>query len=209
MRKRGMLLALVIPLWGLCGCNSPYHADRGALFGGLTGAGVGALIGDAVGNPLAGTAIGAGVGTMTGAVVGANMDEMEARHQAEMAAMQNRSPIPGPVSNAEIVEMARAGVSDETIVNHIRGHGVARVLSTDDVLYLKQSGVSERVIQALQQAPVVPVVATAAPGTQRVVVEEHHYHDPWGPPRWYWGYRHRRHHHHHPPGFSWGVSVSN
>ena len=29
------------------GCNSPYHADRGALFGGLLGAGTGAIVGDA------------------------------------------------------------------------------------------------------------------------------------------------------------------
>ena len=48
------------------GCQSPYHSDQGALFGGLLGAGTGAAVGSAVGKTGAGAAIGAGVGGAAG-----------------------------------------------------------------------------------------------------------------------------------------------
>src|SRR5262245_19273679 len=66
----------------LLGCASPYRADQGALFGGLTGAGLGALVGSASGNTGAGAAIGAGVGALSGAAVGGSLDEIEAQNRA-------------------------------------------------------------------------------------------------------------------------------
>src|SRR5690348_1378189 len=84
------LLAQAFSMTGLLllcvGCQSPYHADQGALFGGLTGAGVGAVVGNAVGNPAAGALLGAGVGTVTGAAVGSSLDDIEARNRAQIAA---------------------------------------------------------------------------------------------------------------------------
>ena len=66
---------------GVTGCQSPDHADQGALVGGLFGAGTGAIIGKACGNPLAGAAIGAGAGALTGAAIGSKMDADEARNR--------------------------------------------------------------------------------------------------------------------------------
>jgi hypothetical protein len=190
------------------GCQSPYHSDQGALFGGLTGAGVGALVGNAVGSPVAGAAIGAGVGTVTGAVVGSSLDEIEAKNRAEIEARLGRPVAAGAVSIDDVITMTRAGVAEELIINHVRAHGMVAPLQTNDLILLQQQGVSSRVIQVMQTPPQPAVVAV--PAGPPVIVEERYVGPPpyyWGGP--YWGYRY--HHHHHRPrsGVSWGVSIAN
>ncbi len=182
------------------GCQSPYHADRGALLGGLTGAGAGALIGDASGNAGAGTAIGAGIGALAGAVVGSEMDQMEARNRAMISQQLGRQVAANAVSMDDVITMSRAEVDDELIVNQIQFQGTAAPLRASDLIVLQQQGVSTRVIKAMQTPPVRPAVATQ-PVAQPVIVEEHHYVSP--PP-----YYHRRPRHRcPPPGVSWGVSI--
>ena len=203
---------LTCGLWAmtaLCGCNSPYHADRGALFGGLTGAGVGAIVGDAVGNAGAGTAIGAGVGALSGAAIGQGMDEIEAKNRAMIEQQLGQRVAPGAVSIDDVVMMTRAGVAEELIVNHVRAHGMIAPLQTHDLITLQQQGVSTGVIRSMQAPPVRQVSATQPVGTP-VIVEQYHYAPPpfyWGPPPCY----HPRHHwrQHHRPGVSWGMSFGN
>jgi len=183
-------------LSSLCGgCASPYRADQGALIGGVTGAGVGALVGEAVGNPLAGAVIGAGVGTMSGALIGDSLDEIEARNQAEIEARLGRRLGPGGVAVPDVVAMSRAGVSDEVIINHIRIHGTATALQTNDLIYLQQNGVSPAVVQVMQNPPApAAVVHHVPPPPGRVVIHEPYY----PPPHW-----------HRPPpriGFHWHIS---
>ena len=204
--------AILIVGLALSGCASPYHTDRGAVFGGLMGAGLGTVVGAATGEPLAGAAIGGVAGTMTGAVVGGAMDNMEARNQAAIAAAQRgRRPPATAVSIADVVAMTQSGVQETVIATHVRNHGLARPLTTNDIIYLQRSGVSPNVIQAMQTSP--PPVAIAGPPSPGptyiasppppvVIVEPHHPHHP--PFHHHWD-----HHPHHPgPGFSWGVSVS-
>lgn len=204
------MLPLIVVCVGISGCASPYYADRGALFGGLAGAGVGAIVGEAVGNPLAGAAIGAGVGTISGAAVGSSLDEIEARNRAVIESRLGRPVAAGAVTPEEVVAMTQAGVGPDIIVNHIRIHGTARTLGTQDLIYLQNSGVDAQVIQAMQAPPAAPAVAVREVQPAPIIVEEHYYADPWhpfGPP---WRHRHhwhRRHHHHHP-GMSWGISFS-
>lgn len=194
----GSLLVLVVT-----GCQSPYHADRGALAGGLLGAGTGAIIGDAVGGKaLPGAAIGAGVGALSGGLIGQGMDETEARNRAMIA--QQMTPT-GTVTIDDVVAMTQAGVAEEVIVNQIRAEGVAAPLQTGDLIRLQQQGVSPRVIAAMQTPPRVrqaPVIVQQPPPPP-VIVEEYHY-DP------FWPSPYCRHHHFHPrprPGVSWGISV--
>src|SRR4051794_8241887 len=111
-------------LLAACGCQSPYHADRGALFGGLTGAGVGALVGNATGHTGAGAAIGAGVGALTGSAVGGALDDIEARNHAEIEARLGRPPAPGAVTMGDVIAMTHAGVSDDVIATHVHNHGL-------------------------------------------------------------------------------------
>jgi hypothetical protein len=185
------------------GCASPYHADRGALVGGLLGAGTGAIVGGAVGDPLAGAAIGTGVGALSGAAIGSGMDEVEAKNRAQIQAQLGQQVAAGAVSMADVVAMTRAGVDEQLIVNHIQAHGSAAPLTPGDLIQLKQAGVSANVIQSLQNTP-PRVIAQAVPVTYAapppVIVEEIHY----GPhcypcyPRY-----------HCPPRVGFGFSVHN
>ena len=186
------------------GCYSPYHADRGALLGGLGGAGVGAIIGNQLGSTGAGAAIGAGVGALTGAAIGSGLDEVEARNRALIAAQMGREVRAGAVTIDDVVAMSQAGVGQELIINHVRAHGMVAPLAAADLIHLQQQGVSTAVIQSMQSVPAPAaqpaVIATAPPP---VIVEEHYIAPPW--------YGHHHHHYghpHHGPRVGWGVSVS-
>ncbi len=185
------------------GCRSPYYADRGALFGGLMGAGVGAIVGDAVGDAGAGAAIGAGVGAITGEAVGESLDEIDARNRAQIAAQLGRTPQAGAVTREEVIAMSRSGVAPRLITSHIRNNGVARPLTTTDVIHLHKQGVATEVIEAMQSPPMARAPVRSAPA-QPVIIEEHHYGYPW---------LHYDLHHHSPPRHrrhrtSWGFSFS-
>lgn len=188
------------------GCASPYHADRGALFGGLLGAGTGAVVGNALGDTGAGAAIGAGVGALSGAAVGSEMDRIEAQNRAMIEAKMGRQVAAGAVTIDDVIAMTQAHVDDELIVTHVRAHGVARPLQTNDLIYLQQQGVSTQVIKAMQEPPPVPaqapVVVEQAPPP--VIVQEYRYGPPWG-----FGY-----YHHYPPPrprphVGWGFTFHN
>ena len=181
------------------GCNSPYHADRGALFGGVTGAGVGAIVGNAVGHTGAGAAIGAGVGALTGAAIGSGMDDIEARNRAEIEARLGRPVAVGAVTIDDCIAMTQAGVDEEVIVTHVRVHGAASPLQTGDIIHLQNNGVSPRVIQTLQAPPPGPPVVVQQGPPPPVIVEEYYY-EPYG-------WHPHRHYHHRHPHVGWGVSV--
>jgi len=77
----------------------------------------------------------------------------------------------------QIVNLSKAGMSDDFIHTYISNSGRSYALSVDDIIYLHQQGVSDGVIQALMQppsaasanvapvnaAPVAPPVSTAPP----------------------------------------------
>jgi hypothetical protein len=183
-------MPVVIFLLTTIGCASPYYTDRGALFGGLTGAGVGALVGDAAGNTGAGAVIGSAVGALAGAAVGNNIDADLARSKAEIEARMGRQ-MQGAVTPQDVIAMTQAGLSDDVIVTHIRANGMAQPLAVNDLIGLRNMGVRDAVINAMQQTPPraatqavagvpgVPVYAYPPPGRQ-VIVEQ--YYQPWGPP---------------------------
>lgn len=176
--NRWMHRVLLVVLAIAAGCTSPYHADRGALTGGLLGAGTGAIVGNALGNTGAGAAIGAGIGALAGGAIGHGMDEVEANNRAAIAAHMGREVPYGTVTVGDVISMTQAGVNEDLIVNHIRANGMIRSLETQDLIVLKEQGVSAKVISAMQESP---RVARA----QRVYIERparpviiHHY-DPW------------------------------
>src|SRR5688572_27214440 len=191
---RRIHLALSLAFVACTGCVSPYYADRGALFGGLTGAGVGAIVGDAAGNAPAGAAIGTAVGALTGAAVGDKIDADLARSKAEIEARMGRQ-MQGAVTPQDVVAMTQAGLSDDVIATHIRANGMAQPLQVNDLIGLRNMGVRDAVINAMQQSPPralqtspagYPAYAAPAP----VVVAP--YYPVWGPPPPSFYY-----HHHH------------
>jgi hypothetical protein len=199
---RGLTIAALLLA---AGCRSPYYADRGALFGGLTGAGVGALVGDAAGNAGAGAVVGTALGAITGAAVGEGIDADLARSKAEIEARLGRQ-MQGAVTPQDVIAMTQAGLSDEVITTHIRANGVAQPLAVGDLIGLRNMGVRDSVINAMQQAPPRTAQATAvypAYPPAREVIVEHYYPTFCPPPAPY------VHYHHHPRRgrVSWGVTV--
>lgn len=157
MKKRitlGLLGAVLL----VAGCQTPEgRTDRtasGALGGGVLGAGTGAIIGSASGNAGAGAAIGGALGALTGGIIGRSID------QAQRESLQEQSPSTlqrveqgQPLGLADIKALAKAGVSDEVIVSQIRNSRVVYRLTTAEIIDLKDSGVSEKVIDFMINTP--------------------------------------------------------
>ena len=186
------------------GCRSPYRSDQGALVGGLGGAGLGAIIGKQTGNTGAGAVIGAAAGALTGAAIGGELDEIDAHNRAMIEQQLGRRVSASAVTMHDVVAMTQAGVGEELISTHIRVHGVAAPPSAQQIIELKNAGVSDRVIQAMQTA--TPPPPPGPPPGAPVIIEEHYYGGPrpyyYGPPAFWGGYRHRR-----GPAWSVGVGV--
>jgi len=187
------------------GCQSPFYADRGALFGGLTGAGVGAAIGSASGKTGEGAVIGTAVGALTGAAVGSSLDEINAQNQALIEQRLGRRMV-GAATINDTIAMTKAGLGDDVIITHLRTNGLAGVLTASDLIALKQAGVSDRVLQAMQESTAVPPPVAMPVAQPPVIVQEHYYARPWPEPCYRphpWHYRHA----HRPPSWSWGFSY--
>jgi len=157
------LYALAVVL-SASGCASTNHTEQGAVVGGVVGAGTGAVVGHALGNTGAGALIGAGVGALSGAAIGNSQDQVEAKNRA-MIEQQIGRQLAGATRIDDVIAMTKAGVAPELIMNHVRAHGMAAPLQTNDLILLQQQGVDGRVIATMQATP-SPVAG------QPVVVQE-------------------------------------
>jgi hypothetical protein len=78
------------------------------------------------------------------------------------------APVPasrGPLGLTDVAQMAQAHVSDDVILAQIHATGATFRLSAQDIIWLKQNGVSDGVIQQMQAsfAPAPSPVAVTAP----------------------------------------------
>ena len=134
--------------------------------------GSGAIIGHAAGNTAAGAVIGAGVGALTGAAIGAEKDQEDARNRAMIEQQLHRQIAAGAASIQEVVSMTHAGVNEGLIINYVQTHGMVIFLQPPDLIYLKQQGVSDNVVQAMQTAPrVQPPVRRRTAAAGPVIIE--------------------------------------
>ncbi len=164
MLKRGtMLFVLTIAIAGP-GCASLNNTENGALAGGGAGALIGGLIGHDHGHTGTGAAVGGLIGAGTGALIGKSADNDEKR--AKEAAAAASAPQRGPLSIEEIATMAKAGTSDQLIINQIRTTGSRYNLTPDWIIWLQQNSVSPAVITEMQNTAYRPV---------RVVREPYYY----------------------------------
>jgi hypothetical protein len=173
---------------GLTASGCATHTGTGALAGGGLGAVTGALIGGATGDAGAGAAVGAGLGAVAGGLVGAGQDEVDRKNQVRLAAA-TAAAAPGPVSMEDVIQMTRSGVHEDTIIATLRANNAYFQLTPQDVGYLTQQGVGQRVITAMQQCR-RPVVVRHAP----IVYERPvYFYDPCPPPISIgFGYHHHR-----------------
>lgn len=132
----------------------------------------------------------------------------------------------GPLQLTDVVAMTQSGLSDEIIARAVSERGVGRALSAQDLIYLKQSGVSTYVIDAVQRSAYKPTAAqvvtpapTVAPAPVTVaptivepapvIVRPYYYPYPYYYPRTHIhvGHGHWGHHHHHHHGGGSRVSF--
>jgi len=66
-----------------------------------------------------------------------------------------------PISVRDVIRLARAGISDEIILDQIHRKGAPAQLTTDEILELKKAGVSDRVVSALVGSPDAAAVPAA------------------------------------------------
>jgi hypothetical protein len=164
MNEKNLLLVAIAPAL-LCGCESMSHTETGALAGGAVGAGAGAIVGHALGNTGAGALVGAAAGALSGGLIGHAADKSEERAAAAAQAAHQLGLV-------DIAQMAQQHVTDEVIINQIRSTGSVFQMSAQDTIWLKQNGVSDRVLdEMLATATRYPGrVVAVAPAYERVYV---------------------------------------
>src|SRR4029077_16046292 len=118
----------------------------------------------------------------TGNAIGEGIDADMAYSRAQIEARMGRQ-MQGAVTPQDVISMTQAGLSDDVIVTHIRANGMAQPLAVNDLIGLRNMGVGDAVINAMQQTPprsvqAVPVYPAYPPPGRAVVV------DPYYP---YWG----------------------
>ena len=150
-----------------------YRNDQaeGTVVGGGLGAITGALIGGSEGKSPEGALIGGAVGAIAGNLFGRSKDVADQRQAAAgyaATSQANARAAQLAVTNYDLIEMTRAGLNDSVIIGAIQTRGGRFDLSPAGLIQLKQSGVSDTLIMAAQQA-VPPQTGYLAP--RPVVVE--------------------------------------
>ena len=132
------------------GCqNTKTHATEGAVIGTVLGAGAGYGIGTAAGHHGAeGAAIGAVTGALAGALIGGQMNKPGQGQQAQGTTSQGANP--NQMSLQQVVDLSKQGVNEAVIIDKIRLTNSKFSLSASDVDYLKNNGVSQKVIDVMQ-----------------------------------------------------------
>lgn len=204
------------------GCQTPNYQRNGTILGGLGGAGLGAAIGNKSQNALPGALIGGAIGAIAGNAIGEGVDQDRAVAQQQAYAQGAATTAArGAVTPQDVIAMSQAGISPEVIATHVRTNGVTQQLQVNDLIYLRNQGVSDSVLQAMQQAPTAQAryaatytAAIPPPPPARPVYVEHVY-PAYYPPPYYWGGHYHGHHHghhghyHRPPSNNvhWGISF--
>lgn len=195
------------------GCANMNHAQSGAMMGTAMGAALGAAVGSHGGDALPGAVIGGAAGALAGGILGsaedANIERDRALVQRDAAIIQaSHAAQANALTNFDLIRLSQSGLSEDVIINMINTRGGRFDLTTDAVIALKKSGVTDRVIVAAQSAPraAPPPVVVATPRSPDVI-----YVEPAPPPIIYhsYGYGHHYHGWHHPRhrGSSVGVAV--
>ncbi len=145
----GAVLCLI-----MAGCMYPGGRPDYTGSGALSGAAAGAAIGGMATRSGQGALIGGAIGAMAGGLVGHGMDaQEEARLQAQAPSTYERVRHDQPLTVSDVKELARAGVGEDLIISQIRSSRTVYHLTTAEIIDLKNSGVSERVIDFMINTP--------------------------------------------------------
>jgi hypothetical protein len=160
------------------GCEHMNNTEKGAGIGGALGAGAGLLAGAATGNPRTGAAVGGLLGAGTGALIGNQTDRDERRDREVQQAIATTQVQQQRMGLTDVVHMAQQGHDDQVIINQIRATGSSFQLATSDLDWLKNSGVSSRVLAEMQTRPASPLATTRVVAPPTTVIYEQPYYAP-------------------------------
>jgi len=140
------VLTLVGTILLLSSCES--KAGTGA----LVGAGAGALAGGLIGGNAAGVLIGGAAGAVGGALIGAALDSADRDKLQENSPQTLQRIDSGQQLTIHDVEaLAKNGVNDDIIIAQIQNTRSVFHLTSGEIIDLKDSGVSEKVIEYMMQ----------------------------------------------------------
>jgi uncharacterized protein YcfJ len=168
MKRSGSFFLCIMFVVFSSGCqNTKTRVVEGAVIGGLVGGAAGGIIGHQSGHAGTGAGIGVAAGALTGALIGSQIDKPQAETAtatptSTQAATQPAQPQTLPsqpavagsatsqLSMQQIVDMSKQGVKDDEIIAKIKTTNSKFNLSAAGINYLKQQGVSQRVIDAMK-----------------------------------------------------------
>ncbi len=209
MKRYGYLLMVAVLGISTSGCTSPSGRPDYTASGALAGGATGAIIGSTARQPGPAPLVGAAMGAVVGGLIGHEMDQdQEAQLRAQAPQTLQRVEQSQPLTVADVKSLVKAGISDDLVISQIRNSRTVYHLNTADIVDLKNSGVSEKIIDFMintptqvQSAQVAGVVGTVPPpplAEQVVVVPGPDYvwvggAWVWFGDRWVWhhGYWHR------------------
>jgi outer membrane lipoprotein SlyB len=160
----------------LTGCQNPdgtqNNTGSGALIGGALGALTGAVIGGGR-NGGVGALIGAGAGAVAGGLIGNSMDqEQNARLRAQAPQTYVKVDQGQPLQVVDVEALVKAGVSDDVIISQIQTSHTVYHLAASDIIGLRNSGVSDRVINFMINTPATIGAGAGTPTTEAIVVQQ-------------------------------------
>ena len=217
-RSRSVLMVAVLGL-STAGCMSPSGRPDYTASGALAGGAAGAIAGSLARHPGPGALVGAAVGTVVGGLIGHGMDQaQEAQLRTQAPQTLQRLEQSQPLTVPDVKALVKAGITDDLIISQIRNSRTVYHLTTADIVDLKNSGASDKIIDYMINTPTqIPSAETAGvvgqasppPVTEQIIVAP----APeyvwvggawvWFGDRWVWhpGYWHRPM---HPYGYGYG-----
>jgi hypothetical protein len=158
-------LAAALAAVAVTGCYNPDGSENNTGTGALVGAGSGAAIGAIAANGShragEGALIGAGAGALLGAIIGSGADRAQQAHDRQVQEYQ-RAQAGTPLSIADVKALAKAQVNDDTIIVQIVNSHTIYHLGANDIIDLRDAGVSQKVIDFMISTPSTISAAPAA-----------------------------------------------
>ena len=175
MKKQALVYVLAVSAVVLTGCVNPDGTQNNTAGGALLGGAVGAITGAAIGGPRnggAGALIGAAAGAIGGGLIGNSMDqEQNARLRAQAPQTYVKVDQGQPLSVADVKALAKAGINEDVIINQIKSSRSVYHLSVADIIDLRDSGVSDKIVNFMINTPSVIGGSSAANSTTTVVYQ--------------------------------------
>lgn len=151
MKKLYSLLTVLVFGLAVLGCETnKTRVAEGAGIGGAVGALAGGIIGHQSGSGVGGALIGGAVGAGAGALIGAQIDKPGTKAAQDTQVTQN-TPL-AQLTMQQIVDLTKGGATGDDIIAKIKATNSKYSLTQDDINFLRNQGVSQRVIEAMQAA---------------------------------------------------------